>query len=59
MIRSGSVKPDDPPERIIVQHLDVTILVDAHRYAEQLVCIGDIAPMGYLPPYARAHNARA
>jgi Helicase HerA, central domain len=41
-LRSGAVKPDDFPERIVVQHLDVAILVDAHRYAEELVCIGDI-----------------
>jgi hypothetical protein len=40
------VKPDDPPERIIVQHRHVAILVDAHRYAEELVCIGDITPEG-------------
>ena len=37
------MKPDDPPERIIVQHLDVAALADDHRNAEQLVCIGHIA----------------
>jgi hypothetical protein len=42
-LRSGSVKPDDRPHRIIVQHLDVAVLVDAHRNAK-LVCIGHIAP---------------
>jgi hypothetical protein len=43
-LRSGSVKPDDRPHRIIDQHLNVAVLAHQHRNAEELVCIGDIAP---------------
>jgi hypothetical protein len=43
-LRSGSVKPDDNPHRIIVEHLDVAALADDHRDAAAFLTVfADVA----------------